>query len=84
MNEVTVFSDFLIEIVRNHEKESNQPDAHIKESGAVFYRAYLQTVLVNDFYWLSDIELLCLCACRRLKHVVRAASFCLSRQLDLR
>ena len=78
MNEVTSFLQHLGEVTQAY--DFNEADAHIIGSGAMFYKAYLQTVLLNDNYWLSDIELLCLCACRRqsvviLKHMVGAASF---------
>ena len=66
----------LDEVIR----DAPHSDVHIQGSAALFYKCYLHTVLHNNNYWLSDIELLCLCACRRqslviLKHEHCASSF---------
>ena len=87
MNEVTSFLQDLGQVAQGY--DFNEADAHIIGSGAMFYRAYMQTVVRNDNYWLSDIELLCLCACRRqsvviLKHMFGGSKFHLPRQRDLR
>ena len=41
-------------------RDATHNDAHIHGSGASFYKSYLQSVVDNANYWLSDIELLCL------------------------
>ena len=70
----------MVEDLEELIQDATNANAHIPGSGASFYRSYLQTVLHNGNYWLSDIELLCLCACRRrsvviLKHALGAGSF---------
>ena len=80
MDEVEVLQTELYDIYMNFEEHFKDPDEHIRRAPHKFYSAYVQTVRDNVDYWLSDIELLCLCACRRqsvviLKHEANAGSF---------
>ena len=73
---VTVLIDEVVEL----SQDATNADAHIQGSGASVYKSYLQCAVGNANCWLSDIELLCLCACRRqsvviLKHVVGTGCF---------
>ena len=50
MDEVTAFLSELYNMGVTHDKDFNQPDAHIKEAAPKFYSAYVQTVRDNDHY----------------------------------
>ena len=54
MNSVGVLVDALEELMQ----DATHADANIQGSGASFYKSYLQSVVHNSDYWLSDIELL--------------------------
>ena len=80
MDEAAAFLIELYDVGNAFEHHFKDPDAHIKVGARRFYSAYVQTVRDHVNYWLSDIELLCLCACRRqsvviLKHEAGSASF---------
>ena len=57
---VTVLIEELVELMQN----DTNADSHVQGSSASFYKSCLQSVVHNANYWLSDIEPLCLCACR--------------------